>query len=127
MLIEHEDARLLGKIAFMGLWQGRFTESASIFEALHGAQPDRIGPVLGLGMVHAHKGEYARAAEIFEKQSLAMDPRDDHALAWLGLALYRDGKSGEAQKRLEAVLRNGTAEDAKALARGILDEMAATK
>ena len=125
MPIANEDARLLGKIAFMGLWQGRFNESESIFAALRAAQPKRIGPVLGLGMVHAHKGEYAKAAEVLEKQALAMDPKDDHARAWLGLVLYRDGKNAQARPYLEAVLADGSAEDAKELARGILGEMTA--
>ena len=125
MLIAREDARLLGKIAFMGLWQGRFAESESIFEALRAANPDRIGPLLGLGMLQAHKGEYAKAANIFETQALALEPKDDHARAWLGLVLYRDGKAEEAKKHLNAVLTEGNAEDAKALAKGILNEMAA--
>ena len=125
MFIAHDDARLLGKIAFMGLWQGRFVESESIFAALRAAQPDRIGPALGLGMVHAHKGAYAKAAEILETQALAMDPKDDHARAWLGLVLYRDGKNEQARRYLDAVLADASAEDAKKLARSILDEMAA--
>jgi hypothetical protein len=125
MLIAQQDARLLGKIAFMGLWQGRFAESEAIFAALGAAQPHRIGPALGLGMVHAHKGEYAKAAELLETKALAIDPKDDHARAWLGLALYRDGKKDQAKKRLDAVLADGEAKDAKELARAILDEMAA--
>ena len=125
MLIPRDDARLLGKIAFMGLWQGRYGESEAIFDALRAAQPDRIGPVLGLSMLHAHKGEYAKAAEMLESKALAMDPKDDHARAWLGLVLYRDGKADQAKKYLDAVLVDGKAEDAKELARGILKELAA--
>ena len=125
MLIPPEVARLLGKIAFMGLWQGRFAESEAIFDALGAAQPDRIGPVLGLSMLHAHKGEYAKAAEMLESKALVMDPKDDHARAWLGLVLYRDGKTEQSKKYLNAVLADGQAEDAKNLARGILEEMAA--
>ncbi len=127
MLIAREEARLLGKIAFMGLWQGRFAESESIFAALHAAEPTHIGPLLGLGMMHAHKGDYAKATEILEKQALGIDPKDDHARAWLGLVLYRDGKNEAAKKHLDAVLADGLAEDAKELARGILDEMTAAK
>ena len=58
MPITPETSRLLGKIAFLGLWEGRFVESESIFTALRAAFPERIGPALGLGILHAHKGEY---------------------------------------------------------------------
>jgi hypothetical protein len=78
-------------------------------------------------MLHAHKGEYAKAAEMLETKALVMDPKDDHARAWLGLVLYRDGKAEQAKKHLTAVLADGKAEDAKNLAKGILDEMAAAR
>lgn len=126
MLISREDARLLGKVAFLGLWQGRFAESESIFTALRDAEPDRIGPMLGLGMVHAHKGEYAKAIEIFENQALALDPDDEHAKAWLGLALYRDGQTERAAGILQTVAQTAKAEDARELAAGILEELRAS-
>lgn len=126
MLITREDARLLGKIGFMGLWQGRFAESESIFSALKDADPKRIGPLLGLGMAAAHRGEYARAIDIFQNQALVLDPDDEHAKAWLGLALFRDGNAQKAREILEPVAQNGKAEDAKALAKGVLEELAAS-
>ena len=125
MLISREEARLLGKIAFLGLWQGRFAESASIFTALRDAEPDRIGPVLGLGMVHAHKGEYTKAIEVFEKKALALDPDDEHAKAWLGLALFRDGQKERAGEILRPLAETAKAADAKTLAANILEEMQA--
>ena len=126
MLINREDARLLGKIGFMGLWQGRFAESESIFAALKDAEPDRIGPLLGLGMAAAHRGDFARAADIFEKEALAVDPNDEHAKAWLGLALFRKGESGKAREILEPLAGSAKAEDAKALAKSLLEEIAAS-
>lgn len=123
MLITRDQARLLGKIAFMGLWQGRFAESENIFTALHMASPERIGPVLGLGMVLAHKGDYPAAIKFFEEKALPLDANDDHVKAWYALALYRNGQADKATPYLESVLATGTADDAKALAQGILDEM----
>ena len=125
MLISREDARLLGKIGFMGLWQGRFAESEEIFTALKDAEPGRIGPVLGLGMSFAHRGEYAKAIDIFEKDALALDPEDEHAKAWLGLALFRSGQEARAREILEPLAKGARADDAKSLAKGLLEEMAA--
>jgi cytochrome c-type biogenesis protein CcmH/NrfG len=127
MLISRDEAGLLGKIAFLGLWQGRFVESQAIFNAVREAHPDRIGPVLGLGMLHIHKGEFARAAAILEKEALALDPDDAHALAWLGLALFRAGRKEDAVSPLKRVLASGSGEeDAKKLAASLLQEMGAT-
>lgn len=126
MLISREDARLLGKIGFLGLWQGRFVESESIFTALKDAEPGRIGPVLGLGMAAVHRGDYARAATIFERDALAVDPEDEHAKAWLGLALFRSGDAARARGILEPLAEGAKAADAKTLAGELLREMAAS-
>ena len=125
MLISREDARLLGKVAFLGLWQGRFAESESIFTSLKLAEPDRIGPLLGLGMTYAHRGDYAKAIDVFEKEALALDPEDEHAKAWLGLALFRVEQTERARNILEPLVKDGKVEDAKALAKTILEELAA--
>lgn len=124
MLITREEARLLGKISFMGLWQGRFEESESIFSALQSAEPDRIGPVLGLGMAAVHRGDYAKAITIFENDALSVDPEDEHAKAWLGLALFRAGQAARAKTLLEPLAQGAAAEDVKTLAKGVLEEMA---
>ncbi|MDR2892615.1 MAG: tetratricopeptide repeat protein [Deltaproteobacteria bacterium] len=123
MLISQDDARLLGKVAFMGLWQGRFVESETIFTALKDAAPERIGPLLGLGMVRAHKGEYAAAIKILEEQALALAPEDEHAKAWLGLALFRDGQTKRAKEILEPLAGVAAGADVKTLAAGLLEEM----
>ncbi|MDR2161737.1 MAG: tetratricopeptide repeat protein [Desulfovibrio sp.] len=125
MLITREESRFLGKVAFLGLWQGRFLESESIFNALRAANPENIGPVLGLGMLHIHKGDYGKAAEILEKEALRLNPEDAHAQAWLGLALFRAGRKAEAAARLKKVLEDGNGEDSKALAKSLLDEIGA--
>lgn len=125
MPISREQAALLGKVAFLGLWQGRFAESDFIFTALHEADPTRIGPLLGLAMSQAHQGNYAQAVDILQNKAMSVDPQDPHAGAWLGLALYRDGKTEEARKTLAALLEREVPEDVRSLANGILEEMAA--
>jgi Flp pilus assembly protein TadD len=123
MLITQEESRLLGKVAFLGLWQGRFVESESIFNALRAANPDRIGPVLGLGMLHIHKGEYKRAVEILEKEALPLNPNDAHARVWLGLALFRAERRDEAAAWLKKALADDIEADAETLAKSLLAEM----
>ena len=123
MPIQPETSRLLGKIAFLGLWEGRFVESESIFTALRGASPERIGPALGLGILHAHKGEYGKAVEILEKQALALDPADEHARVWLGLALLRDGQKQRAEDLLRPLRETGAIPDVRELADGLLKEI----
>jgi tetratricopeptide (TPR) repeat protein len=122
MPITPETSRLLGKIAFLGLWEGRFAESESIFSALRGASPERIGPALGLGILHAHKGEYEKAIEILEQQALALDPADEHARVWLGLALLRAGQKQRAEEFLRPLGEKGLIPDVRELANGLLKE-----
>jgi Flp pilus assembly protein TadD len=126
-VLKREEARLLGKIAFLGLWQGRFVESEAIFNAIRMAEPKRIGPLLGLGMLRIHQGDYKRAVDILEKEALAMDPDDAHALAWLGLALFRAGRKDEAELRLRKVLAGGASASSEVgeLASSLLKEMGA--
>lgn len=123
MLLERETARLLGKIAFLGLWQGRFKESEAIFRALEQMDMSRIGPLLGQGMALAHQGRYDEAATMLRSRALALDPEDDHARAWYGLVLHKGGHDDQARPELERVAASGKAEDAVALAKGILEEM----
>lgn len=125
MLLERETARLLGKIAFLGLWQGRFRESEAIFKALEQMDVNRIGPLLGQGMALAHQGKYDEAAVLLRDRALAMDPEDDHARVWYGLVLHKSGRDDLARPELERVAARGKAEDAVALARGVLEEITA--
>lgn len=122
-MLNRETARLLGKIGMMGLWQGRFVESETIFNALAEAEPGRIGPVLGQGMACMHKGDFSEAVRIFQEKALSIDPKDEDAQAWLGAALYRNGQTGEARTVLEALLENGPDGPAKEVARGVLELM----
>jgi Flp pilus assembly protein TadD len=126
-MLKRDEARLLGKIAFLGMWQGRFVESEAIFNAIRMAEPERIGPLLGLGMLRIHQGDYQKAVDILEKEALAMDPDDAHALAWLGLALFCAGRKEEAELRLRKVLAGNASEssEARELACSLLKEMGA--
>ncbi len=120
MEFSREDARLLGKVAFLGMWQGRFLESAAIFEALHALEPHRIGPLLGLGMLCIHKGDFQEAVRFFENKVLPLDPQDEYVRAWLGLALMRSGQTEKAKEWLQPLAEQGKEADAKALARELL-------
>ncbi len=123
MRLEAETARLLGKIAFMGLWQGRFKESEAIFKALEMADSDRIGPLLGQGMALAHQGKYEEAAAMLRDRALALDPEDEHARVWYGLVLHKSGQDDKARPELEKIAAHGRAEDAVSLARNLLAEI----
>jgi uncharacterized protein HemY len=123
MSIRPETARLLGKIAFLGLWEGRFAESEAIFTALRGASPERIGPPLGLGILHVHKGEYGKAVDMLEKHALALDGDDEHARVWLGLALLRDGQKDRAGEFLRPLAEKSAIPDVRELAEGLLKEI----
>ncbi|MDL2290704.1 tetratricopeptide repeat protein [Desulfovibrio sp. OttesenSCG-928-F20] len=125
MSISREQAALLGKVAFMGLWQGRFAESDAIFTALHESTPDRIGPVLGLAMSQAHQGHYAKAIDILQNKALPMHPDDPHAKAWLGLALFKAGQVEKAGAILNELIAKESPDDVHNLAQSILQEMAA--
>ncbi len=127
MFIDRVNARLLGKIGFMGLWQGKFAESEEIFTALKANDPTRIGPVLGLGLAALHRGENEKAIEILEKEALAIDADDEHAKVWLALAYTRAGQTDKAKALLEPLNNDASlAEDAKIMAQNILEEIAAT-
>lgn len=126
MFIKREQAALLGKVAFLGLWQGRFPESDFIFTALHEVEPQRIGPLLGLAMSQVHQGNYSAAIDILRNKALTVDPMDPHARAWLGLALFRDGQRDKALEVLNELLAaEGVAEDARTLAQNLVEEISA--
>lgn len=104
MLLEQPMARLLGSIAFLGLWEGCFARSEAIFQAIRAARPEHCGASLGLALAFIHQGRHAEAVRLLEKEVLPLAPDDPHAQCWLGLALHLDGKAGRARSVLRSVL-----------------------
>jgi Putative Zn-dependent protease, contains TPR repeats len=120
MLLDRDTARLLGKIAFLGLWQGRFKESDAIFKALEANDPSRIGPLLGQGMVLAHQGKHGEASAFFKERALALDPEDEHARVWYALSLLKGGKEADATPLLKELAATAKGNDVAELARQLL-------
>lgn len=123
MLLQRDVARLLGSIAFQGMWEGRFAEGESIFRALRSDAPDRVGAPLGLALALIHQGKADQATVLLEQEVLPLDPSDPHTQCWLGLALYMKGEHSRAAALLTTVVQGEHAPDAIALATSLLDDM----
>ncbi len=117
MHINDGTAKLLGKIALSGLWSGNIRLSEEIFKNLIPLREGQIGPILGLAMCHAHRGNYAKGIEVLEKQGAKFLQTDPHSKAWYGLMLCMNKNSARGRAVLEKLLADaGTPEDVYGLA-----------
>lgn len=123
MLLQRDTAKLLGSIAFLAMWEGRFAESEAIFHALREDAPDRVGPPMGLALSLMHQGRFGAAVTRLEADVLPLSPQDPHARCWYGLALYMDKQYTRSRDVLKQVADEKTVPDAADLARSLLLEM----
>lgn len=123
MLLARDMARLLGNIAFLGMWKGHFTESEAIFTALQADSPLRVGAPLGLALSRIHQGKFTEAIRLLQEKVLPLDPQDAHTRCWLGLALFMGGQLRQAREVLEAVAAEQGSPDAAALSASVLADM----
>ncbi len=124
MQVTQEIASLLGKIAMDGLWAGNIRLSEKVFNNLAPLREGNCGPILGLAMCAAHKGDYAKGIEIIEKQALPTYENDPHIQVWYGLMLCMNKNSARGQALLQALLKNeNTPEDVRNMAEATLQNI----
>ncbi len=121
MQVTQETASLLGKIAMHGLWSGYIRLSEEIFQNLIPLRKESCGPVLGLAMCYAHRGDHEKGIEILEKMAFPTFKDDPHLLAWYGFMLTMNKNSTRGRAVLEKLMQaDSTPEDARKMAQEIL-------
>ncbi len=124
MYISQETASLLGKIALDGLWSGYIRLSEEIFQNLIPLRPHSCGPILGLAMCYAHRGDYQKGVDILENMAFPAFEEDPHLLAWYGFMLTMNKNNARGRAVLEKLMQKDTTpEDAKNMAHEILTNL----
>jgi len=116
--IDREYLGLMMEAGYILLGMQRFKEAKEVFEGVSVIVPESDIPVVALGSVEFCQGRFAAAMKRYE-DALKLNPSSTYAKAYMGEALFFDGKKDEALSVLEEVARtdhNGTAGNfAKAL------------
>ncbi|MCG8530932.1 MAG: hypothetical protein MI749_09735 [Desulfovibrionales bacterium] len=120
MIIDDKYRQLLGKAGFLAANSGQLEKGEVIFNGLAETAPDKVGPILGQALILMFKGEIESAVTKLRNEALALDPEDQHARAYLGMALQMGGAEGEAKKVLDEVVANAQEESARKLATELL-------
>ncbi len=81
------------------LRQGRYDEAARHFEEALARDPDRLGPLLGLGIARYKDDEFDAAIGDLSR-AVERDPNDQTTRLYLGLAYLRKGEDGRAEEHL---------------------------
>ncbi len=124
MQVSQEIATLLGKIAMDGLWAGNIRLSETIFNNIIPLREGNSGPILGLAMCYAHRGDHAKGIEIIEKQAFPAHEEDPHVQAWYGFMLCMNKNSSRGRAVLEKLLQNQEIpEDARHMAEAALQNI----
>ncbi len=79
-----------------------------------GIVPNHSDALYGMGLVHMDAGEFAPAAEYFQR-ALMSDPSDQQSRLYLGACLLETGQTGAASACLRQVTRGGANFYGKAL------------
>jgi hypothetical protein len=114
---------LLGKIGFLMCRNGMAQEAKGIFDALAQTGEGKTGPLIGQAMVMLEDSKFDKAIEHLEGTVLKVDPKDQVAKSYLGLAYYMDKQNDKAKDVLQAVIDENSEAAAVELANGIIAEM----
>ncbi|WAJ30514.1 hypothetical protein [Antarcticirhabdus aurantiaca] len=117
-LVDADDARMLVEIGFIALSAGLDRDAEAIFSGVSAARPGGEAGPIGLALVHLARNEPARAVALLRPL-----PPTDAALAYLGLALAREGSIGEARRILADVAQTASGTPFGDLAEATLAEL----
>lgn len=117
--IDREYLGLMMEAGYILLGMQRFKEAREVFEGISVIVPESDIPLVALGSVEFCQGKFATAMKRY-KEALKLNPASTYAKAYMGEALFFDGKKDDALSVLEEVAKtdNGTAGN---FARALLD------
>ncbi|MFI3271126.1 MAG: hypothetical protein R3Y11_03340 [Pseudomonadota bacterium] len=120
MLISQDERRLLGKIAFAGMWHGAFSQGEQIFTSLAAQEHKSIGVFLGLAQASMHKGDFD-SAKTHIAAAAALDPQDEHVLIWQAMHSLAIGDTTDGRTALQDLQDKAAHADVSELATSLLN------
>lgn len=122
--ITKEMLSLLYDIGVLALVRSFFVEAADIFEGYKAVKPQSELARMGMGLTAMAIPNYEVAAHIFKDEVLKINPKNDIARAYLGMAQKEMGKEDDARKTLQQVIDSNQEESAVVLAKAVLERIA---
>ena len=122
MEIDKKMLQLLTEIGFFAAGNGFFVEAEKIFEGIQAVRSESEYPHIGLAWakINAHKPEEAIA--VLKEKALKLNPDNDLAKSYLGLALRLANLNHESESVLQEVVESGRNAEAVNMARAVLEE-----
>lgn len=115
-MLDAEDVRLLASLGFSALMRDGDAHARAIFEGVRAARPEQEAGAIGLAMLHLKNGESDRAIDLLKPFGAS-----DIALAFQGLAFFRNGDRETAVRILNDAMALAPEGEGGVLARQMLE------
>lgn len=112
----------LGEVAFVATACGLWNHAEDIFNGIKAVRPWSELPVISQALARMSVFDDGRAIELLSNEALAINPDNEIAKAFLGMALKRCGFAQKAQETLEEVVENASDERAVEVAKTVMAE-----
>lgn len=117
--VSDETLERLMEVGFTAAWRGYWKQARAIFAAVQGVKPNNEGPLVGYGLSLINSDKNKLAVEQL-RRALEMNPDNDVARCYLGMALKSAGLESEAARYFEGVIGADRDEAAVKLSRIML-------
>ncbi|THF57273.1 tetratricopeptide repeat protein [Pseudothauera rhizosphaerae] len=117
-----EEVRSLVAIGFHGALNGKPQAALRLFEALAELRPEQPFPLIGQALALIGEGKPETAVQLLERSPPELAKHHDTISVFLGLALRLARREHQARSVLTAVAEGEGDEQARRLARQLLDQ-----
>lgn len=112
----------LGEVAFVATSCGLWNHAEDIFNGIKAVRPWSELPVISQALARMSVFDDGRAIELLSNEALEINPNNQIARAFLGMALKRCGFTKKAQETLDAVVKDGSDSRAVEVAKAVIAE-----
>lgn len=112
----------LGEVAFVATTCGLWNHAEDIFNGIKAVRPWSELPVISQALARMSVFDDGRAIELLSNEALTINPDNEIAKAFLGMALKRCGFAQKSKEVLDDVVNNGHDKRAVEIAKTVTAE-----